>query len=223
MACCCLLVRLPLHSLSIPLLSMVGSITYARLVLMWGLAILAGLFLPACVMPPPAARFTVDAPSGCFRGLCLPKSRVYQSASWRRVGWFAAQPGHPYIATLTASRSHAYQVNSGTFVLGICGVFCIPSLHNHQLGRFPWTSPVAFRTNAGVFLVCIPAAQPLEGRKGRCYNVHRWLESQDRVDLHLQICTLLFRCTAPCCICSVACTPVCLYAQRSLSCTAFTA
>jgi hypothetical protein len=85
-----------------------------------------------------------------------------------------------YKPQLLASTSHAYQVYSGTFVLGILW----HSLHQ-AFASSAWacpqsTSPVAFRTFAGVCFAGFTAVRPLEGRKGRPYSVHPLLEFQDR-------------------------------------------
>ena len=207
------------------MLSMVGSISYAHQLVLFrvGLSNWSSGFHQFAFCRPGSRGRPVHPPE---LGLW---SRVLQ-LTMSLVSWLspscalaAVQVGH-----ILHCLPHCSPLHNRVAVRDLCARHILCFLH--QLLAFVvrrlshcWTLPWFRALHAGVFLVCIPAAQPLEGRKGRLYTVHRLLESQDRVDLHLQICTLLFRCTAHCFICSVACTPVCLYAQRSLSFTAFTA
>jgi hypothetical protein len=116
-----------------------------------------------------------------------------KSAVPRVVSVVAAQLG-PISPNSLPGTSHAYQVYSGTFVLGILW----HSLHQ-AFASSAWacpqsTSPVAFRTFAGVcFWCCITAVRPLEGRKGRPCTVfiHCW---SHRIVVHFAFAALACTC-----------------------------
>jgi hypothetical protein len=148
-------------------------------------------------------RRSPGVPSG-FRGM------QYKFLQWdaksavpRVVSVVAAQLG-PISPNSLPGTSHAYQVYSGTFVLGILW----HSLHQ-AFASSAWacpqsTSPVAFRTFAGVCFCWLHGRTAARGEEGAPVQCSSIAGVTGSFLLHSQPCMhLLFRCIARCLNCLI--------------------
>lgn len=164
----------------IHLLSMVGSISYAHQLVLFGVGF--SNWSSRFTSSRSAARLFHAGPMQPFSGLRVEvfAADTESCHSGVTVVCSGGRSDRPYIMVSPLLLAHAFW-QPGTFVLGIC-VLCISFLHSSSEDCL--TVGPAYRGSLHFmqvcFLVCITAAQPLEGRTGHLYSVHRVLASQDR-------------------------------------------